>query len=141
MDRSVRTMNKLIIDSILGNCVVSSYKFLQFLFGKLVLLKPELPHELTLQLNFQKILFWTSLVVQHLTLCLPMQWVQVQSLVGETEIPGLTAEKQNIKQKQYCNRFNKDFRNGPHQKNLKRFCLSVPLTVLKSFVKSIISKR
>ena len=28
-------------------------------------------------------------------------------------------KKQNIKQKQYCNKFNKDFRNGPHQKNLK----------------------
>ena len=27
-----------------------------------------------------------------------------------------------MKQKQYCNRFNKDFKNGPHQKNknLKR---------------------
>ena len=26
---------------------------------------------------------------------------------------------QNIKQKQYCNKFNKDFKNGPHQKNLE----------------------
>ena len=26
---------------------------------------------------------------------------------------------QNIKQKQYCNKFNKDFKNGPHQKILK----------------------
>ena len=26
---------------------------------------------------------------------------------------------QNIKQKQYCNKFNEDFKNGPHQKNLK----------------------
>ena len=25
-------------------------------------------------------------------------------------------ENQNIKQKQYCNKFNKDFKNGPHQK-------------------------
>ena len=23
---------------------------------------------------------------------------------------------QNVKQKQYCNKFNKDFKNGPHQK-------------------------
>ena len=23
-------------------------------------------------------------------------------------------KKQNIKQKQYCNKFNKDFKNGPH---------------------------
>jgi len=25
-------------------------------------------------------------------------------------------ENRNIKQKQYCNKFNKDFKNGPHQK-------------------------
>ena len=30
-------------------------------------------------------------------------------------------KNQNIKQKQYCNKFNKDFENGPHQtkKSLK----------------------
>jgi len=27
---------------------------------------------------------------------------------------------QNIKQKQYCNKFNKDFKNGPHQKEKKK---------------------
>ena len=27
-------------------------------------------------------------------------------------------KKQNIKQKQYCNKFNKDFKNSPHQKHL-----------------------
>ena len=26
----------------------------------------------------------------------------------------------NIKQKQYCNRFNKDFKNGPYRNNLKK---------------------
>ena len=26
----------------------------------------------------------------------------------------------NIKQKQYCNKFSKDFKNGPHEKNLKK---------------------
>ena len=30
----------------------------------------------------------------------------------------LPPKNQNIKQKQYCNKFNKDFKNGPHQKNL-----------------------
>ena len=25
-------------------------------------------------------------------------------------------QNQTIKQKQYCNKFNKDFKNGPHQK-------------------------
>ena len=28
-------------------------------------------------------------------------------------------KNQNIKQKQYCNKFNKDFKNGPHQKKKK----------------------
>ena len=33
----------------------------------------------------------------------------------------LRPKNQNIKQKQYCNKFNKDFKNGPHQKkNLKK---------------------
>ena len=37
-------------------------------------------------------------------------------------IPGASRPKtQNIKQKQYCNKFNKDFKTGPHQKrNLKK---------------------
>ena len=47
---------------------------------------------------------------------------------GAGSIPGQGAEiphaslpkNQNIKQKQYCNKFNKDFKNGPHQKNLKK---------------------
>ena len=36
-----------------------------------------------------------------------------------TKIPRASQPKnQNIKQKQYCNKFNKDFKNGPHPKNL-----------------------
>ena len=43
---------------------------------------------------------------------------------GAGSIPGRGAKipsasrpkKQNIKQKQYCNKFNKDFKNGPHKK-------------------------
>ena len=43
---------------------------------------------------------------------------------GVGSIPGRGAKishasrpkNQNIKQKQYCNKFNKDFKNGPHQK-------------------------
>ena len=42
---------------------------------------------------------------------------------GVGSIPGRGAQtphasrpkNQNIKQKQYCNKFNKDFKNGPHQ--------------------------
>ena len=39
---------------------------------------------------------------------------------GGAKIPHASWPKQgNIKkQKQYCNKFNKDFKNGPHQKNL-----------------------
>ena len=29
-------------------------------------------------------------------------------------------KNQNIKQKQYCKKFNKDFKNGPHQKKKKK---------------------
>ena len=43
---------------------------------------------------------------------------------GAGSIPGRGAKfphasgpkNQNIKQKQYCNKFNKDFKNGPHKK-------------------------
>ena len=38
----------------------------------------------------------------------------------EIKIPhGLQPQNQNINQKQYCNKFNKDFKNGPH-KTLKK---------------------
>ena len=46
--------------------------------------------------------------------------VQVQSLVMElrSHMPQGQKTKQNKKQKQHCNKFNKYFLNGPHQKNL-----------------------
>ena len=47
---------------------------------------------------------------------------------GAGSIPGQGAKiphaswpkNQNIEQKQCCNTFNKDFKNSPHQKNLKK---------------------
>ena len=47
---------------------------------------------------------------------------------GAGSIPGQGAKiphaswpkNQNRKQKQHCNKFNKDFKNGPQQKNLKK---------------------
>ena len=37
----------------------------------------------------------------------------------ETKIPqALGPKEQNIKQKRYCNKFNKDLKNGPHPKNI-----------------------
>ena len=59
----------------------------------------------------------TSLVVQWLRLRLPVQGVKVRSLVREIRSHMPQEQKnQNIKQKRYCNKFNKDFKNGPHQK-------------------------
>ena len=70
--------------------------------------------------------FKTSLVVPWWRL-LPLQRVWDPSLLGELRSympPGQKKKKQNIKQKQYCNKFNKDFKDGPHQKHLlkKWFC-------------------
>ena len=37
-----------------------------------------------------------------------------------TKIPhALHSKNQNLKQKQYCNTFNKAFKHGPHHRNLK----------------------
>ena len=49
-----------------------------------------------------------------------MEGMRVWSLVGElrSHIPR-GPKNQNIKQKQYCNKFDKGFKNGP-QKNLKK---------------------
>ena len=60
----------------------------------------------------------TSLAVQWLGLCLPMQAVRVRFLVGELGSHMRWGQKktQNIKRRQCCNKFNKDFENGPHQK-------------------------
>ena len=57
---------------------------------------------------------------QRLRLYLPMQ----DSIPGErAKIPHTSWQKTNkqtnIKQKQYCNKFNKDFKNSPHQKKKK----------------------
>ena len=41
----------------------------------------------------------------------------VRSLVSELRSHmHYSQKKQNVKQKQYCNKFNKDFKNGTHQK-------------------------
>ena len=60
----------------------------------------------------------TSLVVQLLGLHLPMQGVRVWFLVGELRPHMPHGQKNKIKQKQYGNKFNKDFKNVPHQKQI-----------------------
>ena len=59
-----------------------------------------------------------------------VQWLRHQTSIAEgmglrpgwgIEIPHvLLPENQNINQKQYCNKLNKDFKNGSHQKNLQK---------------------
>ena len=58
----------------------------------------------------------SSLVVQGLRLCLPMQGVRVPAL--SRELRYLWPKNQTIKQKQYCNNFNEDFKNWKKKKAL-----------------------
>ena len=62
----------------------------------------------------------TSLAVQWLRLCLPM-WGEAGLIPGQGTKTrhALGAKHQNIRQKQYCNKFNKDFKNHPHPKKKK----------------------
>ena len=57
----------------------------------------------------------TSLAVQWLRLHLLIQGVAGSIPCQGVRLPGaLGPEKQNIKQKQYCSKFNEDFKNGPY---------------------------
>ena len=51
-------------------------------------------------------------------LCLPMQGLWVQSLVEELRSHMPHNKNTKHKAEAYCNKFNKDFKNGPHQKKL-----------------------
>ena len=46
-------------------------------------------------------------------------------------------KKQNIKWKQYCDKFNKNFKDGPHEKNLLKRCKD---TEIKGMEKDISQK-
>ena len=41
----------------------------------------------------------------------------------------LIAKKQSVRQKQYCNKFNKDFGNGPHQKKKRIYCVFIFMNI------------
>ena len=58
-------------------------------------------------------------MVQWLRLHLPMQGVQIQSLIRELRsyMPQ-GRKKQNMKQKQYCTKFSKGFEKSPHLKKI-----------------------
>ena len=62
----------------------------------------------------------TSLVAQWLELRLPVQGVQVQVLISELRSHKRHSQKpEYAQQKQCCNKFNKDFKIGPHQQQQK----------------------
>ena len=68
----------------------------------------------------------TSPAVQWLRLCLPGQEIQGSIPGRGTKIPHASWPKnQNIKQKQCCNKVNKDFKNGPHFKKKTHFLFSL----------------
>ena len=68
-----------------------------------------------------------------------MQEVWVQPLVRElrSAMPHSQKKKQNIKWKQYCDKFNKNFKDGPHQKNILKRCKD---TKMKGMEKDISQK-
>ena len=49
-----------------------------------------------------------------------MQWVRVQSMVKELRSHIPCGKNPEHKQKQYCSKFNKDFKNGPYEKKRER---------------------
>ena len=62
----------------------------------------------------------TLLAIQWLRLHLPTQWVRVPPW-WPVKIPCGSWAKNKTKQKQYCKKFNKDFKNGPlKKKTLKK---------------------
>ena len=63
----------------------------------------------------------TCRAVQWWAICLPMQEVQVRSPgLGVKSPHPSQPEKQSVKQKQYCNKFISDFKNGLLKKNKKK---------------------
>ena len=94
-----------------------------FLFPRLITLTSEMRCLCFLLIMVAKIILssGTSLswqvCIQWLRLCLPMQALWIWSLTGELCRTYASGPKnQNIKQKQYCNRFTRDFKNGVHRK-------------------------
>ena len=70
--------------------------------------------------------YWPDVTKSICRISLAVQWLRFCSMQGdEGLIPGqgnkiphaLQPKNQDIKQKQYCNRVNKDFKNGQHQNN------------------------
>ena len=57
-------------------------------------------------------------MVQWLRFCLPMQVVNWIPGQGTKIQHALGPKNQNVKQKQYCNKFNKDFKKGSISKTL-----------------------
>ena len=71
-------------------------------------------------------MFGTSLAIQWLRLYLPTQW-GVGSIPGQGAKILYASAKKKQKQRQYCGEFNKDFKNGPHQKKKEKASQSAGL--------------
>ena len=88
-------------------------------------LKYFLPKSLPRLLVIETLSTGASLVVQWLRLHLPLQGVQVQSLVRELR-SHMPCENENINQNQYCNKFNKDFKGKKKRNSLYSIVLLYP---------------
>ena len=78
----------------------------------------------------------TCLVVQWIRLHLPVREMWVQFLVRELRFHTPCGQKTKTEQKQYCNRVNKDFKNGPYKKKILKSWASRPLSTWYSVMAS-----
>ena len=58
------------------------------------------------------------MVVHWLTFQRPMKWVWIESQVRELRFHLPRGQKKKKMMQKYCNKFNKDFKNGPCEENL-----------------------
>ena len=66
-------------------------------------------------------------MLQWLGLHLPLQGVWVWSLVGKLGSPMTHGQKTKTETKHYCNKFNRDFKNGPHKKRFLKKLLVIAI--------------
>ena len=72
----------------------------------------------------------------------------LSSAGGMGSIPGQGAriphasrpKNRSIKQEQYCNKFNKDFKNGPHQTSLVAQWLRIHLPMQGTWVRALVQE-
>ena len=77
-----------------------------------------------------------SLVVQWLRLCLSMQGGKFDPLLGNSCPTCFIAKIKRTRQKQCCNKFNRDFKNGPHKKRFlkKLLVIAIFLNIVFTYI-------